>query len=715
MIILTTLSLLFAGFLAARYFLGNKGGLFERAGAIIFFSISVTPFININLALLNNWRIANGLTFCVSILAAVLFYILILNSKKEKVPGKIIDPAALKDEWFALIVLGLVAIFCFNYYTDKESLLSLGSYLLKGDAKCFYMQTFETVRGLVPDLNSPHPRVNPYGIISTPGNLLFSTTFVSTFKLYGFKILYVLFNSLIFIFIYLLTKKLLGGKIIALATALFALFNPYALSIEVLDRNVMALAVSALMIYLVLEYKNKIFLHGLVFGILAGTGLRFLPLLFAIPVVILYSRERLNLKNFLVFVCAFLIAFTFNFAHLYYYGFQSLGETESSLALIKKAFTEWQRTPFLPFPNLLFYLFNILNYFGYLISGIILAGIFNLWKKDKKLFWAFFFMFFPALFILSFQRNWLEQDKSRILVASFLPLYIYFAYGLKAVFTKRYSLKKCLQIAICLLVPVVFSKIFSKIDFKQDEGFYRRRFLYQTESADYHALTRDFLLKAGVFPDYTRLFNKLDLKEKRAEEGIIFKKIFGDRGPQPKGLSANYNYIQVDFDKLVAQSGNAVKKVSYSDICAIDLKAEDKLFDVYYAGLKVGWQDELLPACVILRKDEIGSLGELFIELNAFVGMEKDETGCDIVYPVNAVDAKRSGKVISGKGMGSFPLYSENNIMVFRVPDDLKIVIRNWFINEKGVPYKVDGWCISPDKRGNYKAEFYYNEPESYL
>ena len=738
MIILTFLSLLATGILSAKYFLNNKRGLLERAGVIIFFSMSVVPLININLALFSGNLVSNKSILLISVVLSTFFIILLRFTKSEKAPEEVKNFSKPKNELLVLVLAGFIALFFFFYYTNKEFLLSLGSYLFKGDAKCFYMQTFENVSGLVYNLDDKYLVNNPYGIISTPGNILFTSAFVSIFELYGFKILYVLFSCLLFIFVYLLARKLLASGIIALVTALFALFNPYALSIEVLDRNVMALSISAILVYLILQHKNKIFLHGLVFGVLAGTGLRFLPLLLAIPIVILYYKERLNLKNCLVFFCAFIITFTFNFPHLYYHGFQSLGETDSHLSLIMKAFTQWQRTPFLPFPNLLFYLFNILNYFGYLFCGIIIAGIFNLWRKDKKLFWAFSSLFLSTLFILSSQRNWIEQDKYRILISSFLPLYIYFAYGLEVIFSKGYSLKKCFIIFICLLAPVIFARLVPRIDFEQDEGFYKRRFLYQTESADYHALVRNSLSGVGIFPNYGRLFDKLDLKNKKLEEGILIRKLFAEGGLLDSGkskginqklrkghplkenarspsLSGNYQYIQIDFEKLAAQPGNAVKKSEYSDICAIDLETKANLFDVYYAELNVSWQDQMLPVCVIMRREEIEGLKELYIDLNAFAGLEKDETGFDIVYPVNMMAARRFGKSGFGAGMSSFPLFSEKNTMIFKIPSDLNIIIRNWFINEKGLPYKVDSWRIKPDKSGNYKAEFFYNEPESYL
>lgn len=234
------------------------------------------------------------------------------------------------------------------------------------------------------------------------------------------------------------------------------------------------------------------------------------------------------------------------------------------------------------------------------------------------------------------------------------------------------------------------------------------------------------------------MFDKLNLKNKRAEEGIIFKNIFAKGGllnsgkfkdiyrewveqypfndkRSPISLSKNYNYIKIDFEKLAIEPVNAIKKVGYSDICAINFEAKDNLFDVYYAGLNVSWQEQMLPVCVFLRKEEIECLGKLYIDLNAFIGLNKDQTGFDLVYPVSIEAAGGLKKTVLGEEIESFPLFSEQNAMIFKIPQDLRIVIRNWFINEKGVPYKVDSWCIKTDEKGNYKAEFYYNEPESYL
>lgn len=736
MTVILVFLLLTSGILATKYFLRNAG-LLEGLGVTVFLSITVVPFININCALLNKSYISNNFTLLTSIISIVFFGVLLVftgknNLKREK-------PIIVSRNGLSILILAiLLAIFLSFYYTNKEFLLSLGSYFIKGDAECFYMQTFETISDLQPDFKGSLNN-NAYEIICTPGNILFTSTLVPIFKLYSFKMLYIAFLFLLFVFTYLIIKKLIGNGIIAAITAFFALLNPYILSVEVLDRNVMALAISAVIIYLVLAHKDKTFLHGLVFGILAGTGLRFIPILFIIPILILYYRERLNFKSYLLFITAFIITFTFNLPHLYFHGFHSLGETSSSLRLIIEAFTKWQRTPFLPFPNPLFYAINILNYFGYLVFAIIFFGAFKCWKTDKKLFCALSLMFLSVFFILSYQRNWLEGDKYRIMISGFLPLYIFLAYGLKAIFMDKGFLKKLAALSVCLLSTVIFARINSGIDFSEDLGFYNRRLLYQKESQAYYRLSKGYLLNVGLLPGYKRLSYKLNLEDKAKEEMIVFNRLFF-RGELPglnkfknfyqlwqgdflrynkpyrqDSASPLYSYVKIDFEKLGTRLEFLVEKVEYTDICAIDLESDNNLFDVYYADLKVSWQEEVLPVSVILNKDETGYLKELDIDLNAFIILGRDSGVFDSIYPINFKANPLPERPMLSMGMESFPLYSEKNTMIFHLPRDLKVVIRNWFINEKGMPYKVDSWCIKPDKSGNYKAEFFYNEPEGYL
>ncbi len=736
MAILNIFLLLIPAILATQYFL-NTGGLLEKIGVIIFFSLLVVPFLNINCALFNGNYISNNLTLINSVILIIFFSILILCRKQK---DNLKEPPFVfvtKNELWILTILVFIAGCAVYYYSNKEFILSLGSYFIKGDAECFYQQTFRVIRELNPDFISRIPVNEVYGIICTPGNILFTSTVLPILKLYSFQIVYTFFICLLFIFIYLIVTKIIMHRIIALSTALFAVLNPYILSVEVLDRNVMALVISVILFYLLLEHKNSVFLHGLVFGILSGTGLRFIPLLFIFPIIILYRKEQFNFKTVLIFISAFTITFTFNIPHFYFHGLNSLGETKSSPYLMFEAFTKYMRTPFLPFPNLLFYVFNILSYFGYLCFGVILIGAFKLWKTNKRIFLALSTFFLIVLLILSSQRNWIEGDKYRIIIEGFLPVYVFFAYGLMEIVVKKNFFKKSALIFISLVLPVIFVRVFVSIDFNQDKKFYNRKYLFQEESKPYYGSVKKFFQNINLFPNYKRLFAKLDIKEKKIEEALILKKLFPKeelpnydklrqfysdwgvyllKGHKNKySPPAGYAYVQVDFNKLIADLANSSKSVDYADICSIDLMKKEDLFDVYYSDLNISWQEKALPVCVILNREGIKYLNILYIDLNAFTGFGKDASGFDIVNSVNFKANIKLEKIGAQSGMGSFPLFAEENKMVFHVPKNLRIIIRNWFVNEKGIPYKIDSWCIKQDKNGRYGTEFFYNEPESYL
>lgn len=735
MAIISISLMLVSGILSARYFL-KRAVFLERLGVTLFLAFSVGPFVNINCVFFNGKYISNNLTILNSIFVIIFFSFLNLYSRKTNNFGNPISPGISKTDFSVLVIAVLIVLLVSYYHSNKEFLFSLGAYIKETGAECFFKETFSTFNEL-----NPHriPTLKIYEIPCTPANILFTSTPLPIFKFYSFKVAYILFTFLIFIFVYLVINKLTAHKFIALLTAIFAIFNPYILSVEVLDRNVMALAVSIILFYLIIEHKDKIFFHGLVFGILAGLGLRFLPLLFIGSVLVIYYHHRcLNLKTLLIFISAFIITFTFNIPHIFFHGFNGVGETQPSFSLIMLMFRKWLRTPFLPFPNLIFYLLNILNYFGYLFTGIICLGIFNLWKANRKIFLSLMCWLLSLIFVLSYQRNWIQGTKYRIIIEGFLALYVFLAYGFEYLFfVKESVLKKCALSCLCLLLPTGFVQLSSAINFREDAEFYKRRYIYQRENISYHNLGKEFLLKIGVLPNYKRLFAKLDFRKKKIEEKIIFEEIF------PKGQLPNFGkfktfyldwkeyflnsnkffeyppgnfvYIKVDFEKLVTDPSNAVETMAYPDICSIDLMKKENLSDVYYSDLFVSWQSESLPVCVILNDKEIKYLNELNIDLNAFASFGRNKAGFDIVNSINLKADSDSEKAGFKAGMGSFPLFAQKNAMIFRIQNKLKIIVRNWFINESGIPYKIDSWCIEPDNKGVYKASFFYHEPESYL
>lgn len=729
--------MLLSGIAASRYFLKNADFL-ERIGITVFLGLSVVPFVNINYVFFNAKYISNSLTILNSILVIIFFSCLIFYSKGKNNFDKSTPGGVSKTAILILITGASISLFALYYHSNKEFLFSLGAYLQGADVECFFKETFRTFVDLNPQRI---PTLKAYEINCAPANILFISTLLPILKFYSFKIVYVLFTFLIFIFTYLLINKLTRRKIIGLLTAIFAIFNPYMLSVEVLDRNVMALAVSVILFYLILEHKDKIFFHGLIFGILAGLGLRFLPLLFIFPIVIMYYyHKRLSVKTSLIFLSASIITFTFSLPHIFFHGLNGVGETEPSVNLIVLMFRQWLRTPFLPFPNLIFYVLNILNYFGYFSCAAICVGALYLWKVNRKIFFALAFWFCSVFFVLSFQRNWIQGTKYRIILEGFLPVFVFLAYGLEYLFSKPASiLKKCALFCGCLLLLAGFVRLSAFLNFRQDTGFYKRKFIYQSESPAYYNLEKRFLLKIGVFPDYRRLCAKLDFRKKKVEEGLIFAEIFPNTGlPEfdkyknfysgwreyffnnknkeyRQYFQPNFVNIKIDFEKLVTNPDNAVERMEQADICSIDLTKKGSLSGVYYSDLSVSWQKELLPVYIALNKKEIKYLNELNIDLNTFTSFGKNEQGLDVVNSLHFKANPNFRGVGFYKGKASFALFSDNNTMVFRIPRGLKIIVRNWFINESGIPYKVDSWSIEPDSKGAYKVSFYYQEPESYL
>ncbi|MDD5774176.1 MAG: hypothetical protein PHX78_12010 [bacterium] len=603
------------------------------------------------------------------------------------------------------------------------------------------MQSFRTIGLLNPGSSRLDAFVNVYQIICTPGNILFTSTFLPILRIDCFKIIYLVFNALLLIFTYLICRRLVKSRLVALAVSAFSVLNPYVLSVEVLDRNFMALSISAILFYVLLEHKEKRFLQGIIFGILAGTGLRFLPLLFIVSIFILWGKDN-SLKRIALFTVAFFTVFLFNIPHFIFNGLNSLGEGNSSVHLLILAFTKWMRTPFVPFPNLILYLVNIINYLGFLISGLICFGLYCAYKENKRLFFTFLIMFLSVVMVVAYQRNWLEADKYRIVISGFLPLYIFLAFGLRAVFYRPAYTKIVIPLFLSFALPVIFSFAIFGIDFNQDMEFYQRKNLYQKESKEYYHLAKSSLLKTGILPNYKRLFLKLDLKRKRMEEMLALNRLFSESNLpnlekfdkfyaewgksvfNPKKMrftsapenTKNYKFIKINFDKLARDSHSAVEQLESADMVSLDLSTKEQLSDVFYTQFEVSWQNNILPVCVILNKDITDNLKELTIDLNAFVSLGVDDLGCDIVNSVNFTLNQNLRQRGYKGGMKSFPLYEENKSLVFKIPEDMKIIIKNWFINEdNGVPFKVDSWLVNRDAKGNFRVLFFYNEPESYL
>ena len=281
-------SLLGVGYLLSVMLL-EKATVVERVACMLLFAITAVPFLAINVSLTGGLYITTGLTLLLGglLLCGSLWFVLAKRTNAVTVD---------KSELLALPGALLVGLVSFFHYTNTEFLLSLASYVQNRETKCFYMQTFKFVGELNTGISGVEIR-SMYEVISTPGNALFTAGLMPALGVHSFHCLYVCFQVLLFLFVFLLARFLFEKTWLALLTGLFAVLNPYSCRVEVLDRNAMAYALSAALLYLVVAHRERHLLHGLLYGIVAGVGLRFLPLTLLIPVGIFYLSGRVRMRG----------------------------------------------------------------------------------------------------------------------------------------------------------------------------------------------------------------------------------------------------------------------------------------------------------------------------------------------------------------------------------------------------------------------------------
>ena len=119
---------------------------------------------------------------------------------------------------------------------------------------------------------------------------------------------------------------------------------------------------------------------------------------------------------------------------------------------------------------------------------------------------------------------------------------------------------------------------------------------------------------------------------------------------------------------------------------------------------------------VLTGKPDLEVLGELNLELNAFVGYGKDEYGFERVNLINYLTSKKGRAYAKKTGMTALPHRGTTPVITLRVPRDITVIIRNWIVEqEQGVPHRIDSWRIRLGEDGKPRVEFFFQEPESYF
>jgi hypothetical protein len=714
---------LIIGYLLATWAFAASRPL-ERVGYTLLFALTAVPLVLVHVALLAPLYLAWWHAPVVSVL-----FLALLARHGVHYARAWKRPVFTLSDRIALAAVVPLAVFSWFYFDNTELYLSLTSYLGRGEAKCFYMQTFK----LLAELNvgaGPESIRQFFGVISTPGNAVF---IVGAWPLFGaqtFHVLFVAFHLLLFIFSFLLVERWTHRPWIALAAGLFAVLNPYALSIEVLDRNMMALALSAMLLFTVASRPGKHLWHGLLWGVTAGTGLRFLYLALLVPIVWSYLKHKTRPRGYVLLGVGFAGVFAFNLPHLLHHGFHSLGETASFAHLAWLAVTAPGRTPLVAYPNAVLYLLNLIDHLGYVVLALVLLGLGHAARRDWRGLIGLAAIFFAVFGILAVQRDWLENDKLRILQMGFLPLIVLFGVGLGALLDRKHWKRNAAWFVVCLTATIGAAVGLARVHGVADPQTFEKKPVYQRETPAFMDFYRAHFPSTHVLPNYARLCQKLDIPAKHDRAMLAAATLplpvdltpFADEVARDRWLAdlplrfadAASVTVRIDFDKLVTEPSAAVAYVESDEPPLVDFADEKNLLDVYYNEAAVSWQPQPLTVAVLPDQPARRGLGEQTIELNAFAKMGVDEYGFALV---NAIHFLVGGKTAAGRvgALRALPQRAEGAVLDFRVPRGLTLVVRYWVVNGvNGTPFRVDGWRISTAE-ATPRIRFCYHEPESYL
>ncbi len=626
-------------------------------------------------------------------------------------------------EWLVAGIAAAVGLVAAALHTDLELMLSLASWLRTGEAECFYMQTFALVGELNAGAGTDGIR-DAWGIVNSPGNTVYTAPLMATLDDATFRVVDVLFRVLLFLFLQLAVHRWTGRLDVSLLAALFALLNPFVLSVEVLDRNIILSALAAALVLALRAHPDKALLHGLLLGLVAVSGLRFLPLVFAATVAMVHLPRGTDRRGWAAIGGGFLLPFLVAVPHLQVHGLHSMGETESLWALGRMTLTELPRTPFLPFPTGAWYMLTTLDALGLLACGLGLLGAFRSFRREPA--WAVGLVV-PILGItavLTVQRDWIQGDKIRIGLEALVPAVLLAALGLAELFDRYRWRVAVAELGVAVAVLAVSGFAAGRIVVPPDPGTYVRHPVHQTETEERLAPARAQLRRFGLLPDYGRLGFKLDVGRKRAEEAAVRATLFGPGGaltevprsagwwggtdaPEPPRvpLPADSWTVAIDLARLPSDPRGAVRVDDLAGPMFVDLTSDAALLDVYFREVDVAWQPQPLGVAALPLRAEVPALGELYLDLNAFKGFGTDALGLVQVGSVAAAAGTLAALPDDG-----------GTTVVVRIPRGWTIVVRDWLVDVvAGTPHRVDSWIVRVGDDGAASVEFLFAEPESYL
>ena len=639
--------------------------------------------------------------------------------------------APTRGEWIALGAAGVVAAITAVLHTDAELMLSLAAWGNTGEAECFYMQTFALVADLNPGGDASGVR-DAWGIVNSPGNVFYTAPLMSTLDAATFRVVDVLFRALLFLFVQLWLFRWTRHRGLAVVGGLFAVLNPFLLSVEVLDRNVIAAALSAALLFSLRARPEQALVHGWLFGLLAVSGLRFLPVAFAVSVVAAYQVRPRRWRRLGVAAAAALLPLAIAVPHLRQHGLHSLGETESLLSLVSMTAQYLPRTPFLPYPTGIFYFLDMLDLFGLIVCGLAVVGALRLFRRERPWMVALVAPMAGIFFVLATQRDWIQGDKARIAIEAVVPLVLLASLGVWEMMDASGRRPGLRDLAVAALLLGLAGFALGRFEVDADPSTYLRHPVYQADTAGRMEPARRTLRRFGPLPDYRRLGPKLDLGRKRAEEATLRAVLFpagsplaeraaaagwwggGSPSPVPRVVPAAASVdLEIDLARLPREPNAAVRLLpaDHGGAVFVDLQARDALLDIYFRSSGVPWQPQRLPLVALPLRPETWALGELYLDLNAFTSYGTDDLGFVRVAPIHFAQLPGGRAAAVANAMTALPDDGGSTVVV-RVPIGFRVFVRDWLVNGiAGTPHRVDSWVIDTDG----EVRFLYGEPESYL
>jgi hypothetical protein len=697
-----------------------RAGFLERVAYALLFTVAAVPLVAYQAALALPAFLSQGL------LAAICGLFLLGLAWPAWRAGRALLPPRPEPWELGALALGLLlAAFTWLHHNDAELWLSLGSYLQTDKAKCFYMQTLS----FVPELNAgrdPGMVRRAYEIISTPGNSLFTASWMAVLGPWTFAALQTAFHLLLFLFGTLLLKRWTGSLLVALLVSCFAVLNPYTTWIEVLDRNVYVLALSPALLYTLVVHRERALLHGLLLGLIGGLGLRFLPLLFLASAALLYLKQRQGWRAWLLMAAGVVLAFAFELPHLQHHGFHSMGEASAVPGLFAGL-----RTPLLPYATGVYTALFALSKIGWILAAVALYGVVRCLRERRVLGVALLLMVLLPLVVLAGQRDWIEHDKSRIFIMSLWPVLCFLAWGLKDMLSRQGWGRRAIWLALSLTIVVGFDLGLRQTRAEADLASLERKPVYQRESEAYLATLRAAFAPTGPLPTWL-LADKGRWAHKRAKAALIASSMindvsnpwiarwFGDAlpaAPEPLGPEGDPGWLElsIDLERLVTDPDHAVSFEPSGERLMVDYSTPERVFDIHHKEVEVSWQPQPLPVTVLALRPDIQTLREVYLNLNAFTTLERDELGFQKVNLIShAVIPELRGAGLAS-AMTALPWTQREPVVHLRIPGDMRVVVRNWVVNTaEGVPHRIDGWIIERDG-DRPSVRFFYGEPESYL